>query len=69
MAEDYIARAMALDAKNSGGGSGGTTNYNELSNRPKINGVLLTGNKTSSELGIETMSVQVDDENLIFKNN
>lgn len=28
------------------GGSGGTTDYNELSNKPKINGVTLTGNKT-----------------------
>lgn len=33
-------------------GSGGTSNYNELSNKPKINGVELTGNKTSEDLGI-----------------
>lgn len=35
-----------------GGGSGGTNNYNNLSNRPKINGIVLTGNKTSSDLGL-----------------
>ena len=35
-----------------GGGSGGTTNYNTLSNQPQINGVTLTGNKTSADLGI-----------------
>lgn len=35
-----------------GGGEGGTTNYNELVNKPKINNVELRGNKTSSDLGI-----------------
>lgn len=35
-----------------GGGSGGTTDYNELSNKPKINGVTLTGNKTLNDIGI-----------------
>ena len=32
---------------------GGTTNYNELSGKPKINGVELIGNKTTKDLGIE----------------
>jgi Sec-independent protein translocase protein TatA len=32
---------------------GGTTNYNELSGKPKINGVELKGNKTLEELGID----------------
>lgn len=32
---------------------GGTTNYNELSNKPKINNVELKGNKTLEELGID----------------
>lgn len=32
---------------------GGTTNYNELSGKPKINGVELKGNKTTKDLGIE----------------
>lgn len=35
------------------GGGGGTTNYNQLSNLPKINGTTLTGNKTLNELGIQ----------------
>lgn len=35
-----------------GGGSGGSSNYNELSNKPKINNVVLSGNKTTSDLGI-----------------
>lgn len=29
-----------------------TTNYNDLANKPSINGVTLIGNKTSDELGI-----------------
>ena len=33
-------------------GGGGTTNYNELANKPQINGVTLQGNKTTSNLNI-----------------
>lgn len=36
-----------------GGGSGGTTNYDLLSNKPQINGITLTGNKTSTDLGLQ----------------
>lgn len=36
----------------SGGGGTGTTNYNDLTNKPSINGVELNGNKTSEQLGI-----------------
>lgn len=32
----------------------GTDNYNELDNRPSINGVVLTGNKTTEDLHIDT---------------
>lgn len=35
-----------------GGGTGGTTDYDGLTNRPRVNGVLLTGNKTSKELDL-----------------
>ena len=34
------------------GGSGGTNDYNSLTNKPSINGVTLTGNKTLAQLGI-----------------
>ena len=37
----------------SGGGSGGTTNYKDLSNKPQINGVTLDGNLTSEDLKIK----------------
>jgi hypothetical protein len=33
-------------------GGGGTTDYDDLSNKPQINGVSLSGNKTTSQLGI-----------------
>ena len=36
-----------------GSSSGGTTDYTELANKPKINGVTLSGNKTLSELNIQ----------------
>lgn len=43
-----------------GGGGTGTTNYNNLSNKPKINGVELSGNKTSADLDISAETTQVD---------
>lgn len=43
--------ATVIDGNGEGGG-GGTTDYNYLSNKPAINSVQLSGNKTSSELGL-----------------
>jgi hypothetical protein len=44
---------MIIDFKgNSGGGGGGTTNYNQLENKPQINGVTLSGNVSSDQLDI-----------------
>ena len=37
-----------------GGGSGGTDNYNLLSNKPSINGVILQGDKTFEDFGLQT---------------
>lgn len=51
-----IVRAL----KNSGGGSGGTTNYINLTNKPQINGVTLEGNKTSADLNIQSQTTQTD---------
>ena len=45
----HLEKVIALYG---GGGSGGTTNYNLLSNKPKVNGVELTGNKTLNDLGL-----------------
>lgn len=35
------------------GGGGGTNDYADLSNKPKINNTTLSGNKTSSDLGLQ----------------
>ena len=43
-----------------GGGSGGTSNYNDLSNKPSINGVTLTGDKTTEDLQIEIPGLVTD---------
>lgn len=40
-----------------------TTNYNNLSNKPRVNGVVLEGNKTSEDLGINIPTKLSDLEN------
>lgn len=39
-----------------GGGGGGTTNYNNLTNKPRINGVLLSGDKSAADFGLAKTS-------------
>lgn len=41
-----------FDVMDGTGGGGGTGDYNDLTNRPQINSVTLTGNKTASDLGL-----------------
>lgn len=48
-----IGLDMHVDAGGANAGSGGTTDYAELSNKPSINKVVLEGNKTSEELGLQ----------------
>lgn len=43
---------MVTPVDGMGGGSGGTTNYNDLTNKPSINGVTLEGNNTGEEIGL-----------------
>ena len=38
------------------GGGGGTADYDELTHKPQVNGVTLSGNKTSSDLGVASAS-------------
>ena len=40
-----------------GGGGGGTSDYSALSNKPRINSVTLSGNKTSSDLGLQSSTL------------
>lgn len=41
-----------------GGDSGDTTDYEDLSNKPSLNGVELSGNKSLSEIGIGIMNLE-----------
>lgn len=50
----------------SGGGSnsGGTNNYTDLINKPRINNIVLAGNKTTTDLNIaDGTTVYVNNEN------
>lgn len=40
------------------GGSGGTSDYSELSNKPSINSVTLSGNKTAADLGLASADIE-----------
>ena len=50
---DFTARCMAAEAL-ANGGSGGTSDYTQLTNKPSINSVELDGNKTSANLGLQS---------------
>lgn len=47
---DIIALILALSNE---GGTGGTSDYLELINKPRINGKEITGNMNSSDLGLQ----------------
>ena len=50
-------------------GGGGTSDYNQLSNKPTINGRIVSGDLTSEELDVESnynTSYDADEENLII---
>lgn len=54
--KDGFNVGFSTDQKNFSGGMGvvnaTSTNYNDLANKPSINGIALVGNKTSEELNI-----------------
>ena len=45
-------KMISLLKPSQGGGGGGTDDYTDLTNKPKINSVTLSGNKTSAQLGL-----------------
>lgn len=58
--EERYLYYLCVNGSGGGGGETGTSNYNDLSNKPSINGVTLSGNKTSEDLGISAKMTQVD---------
>jgi len=53
----YFADGFA--GSSGGGGGGGTSDYTDLTNKPQINGVTLSGNKTASQLSLGTYTKPV----------
>ena len=52
---EYVPRYYYLGCwSTSGGGGGGSSSYSDLSNKPQINSVTLSGNKSFSDLGVDT---------------
>ena len=52
--DDSVFNEIKAYVKATGGGQGGTTNYDALQNKPKINGKVLTGDKSTADLGLVT---------------
>lgn len=55
--------AANVDTIDESGGGSGTTNYNELDNKPQINGVILQGNKTLGDLSIYPVPLVTSEDN------
>jgi hypothetical protein len=51
-----VATNVMTEVESGGGGGGGTSDYTQLSNKPQINGVTLTGNKSLSDIGAASQS-------------
>lgn len=55
---------LASDAVVMDGGEGGTTDYEELSNKPSIEGNVLIGDKTLEQLGITAEQLGITPEEI-----
>ena len=49
----FTGEAWVEIPSSGGGGGGGTDSYNDLENKPQINSVTLSGNKSLANLGIQ----------------
>ena len=61
----HLEWIIATYGGGSGSGSSGTTDYNALTNKPSINGITLTGNKTSIDLGINAIIPSTEPTNKV----
>ena len=55
--------AETVSSIDESGGGAGTMNYNELENKPSINGVTLIGNKTAADLSILPVPIVGENDN------
>ena len=62
---DAVTYALAKSYTDAHGSDPGTSNYNELENRPQIESTTLTGNKSASDLGL-AKEPTIQDTMLIF---
>lgn len=60
----YSETSIPMEVDREGGGSG-TSDYNALTNKPRIEGVTLKGDKSFKQLGLEPMTPQ-DIDNILF---
>lgn len=49
-------KPLVGDGSGGGGGGGGTDDYNDLRNKPKIEGVILGGDKSFEDLNLEPIT-------------
>ena len=63
-----LLAALFAKSKN-GGGAGGTSDYNALTNKPQINGVELSGNKTSDDYGVVSKDQGTENSGKILRVN
>ena len=57
----------AINELEAGGGGGGTSNYNDLTNKPQVNSVTLSGDKTSSDLNVIWKGTQAQYDAIVTK--
>jgi len=57
----------AINELEAGGGGGGTSNYNDLTNKPQVNSVTLSGDKTSSDLKVIWKGTQAQYDAIVTK--
>ena len=66
---DTVEMTVDLKEVQRVGGEAGTSDYNDLANKPQINNVELAGNKTLEELGIQPQGNYVSDANYVHTDN
>lgn len=66
--EFRLIQGMLVGDANNQGGSGGTSNYNDLTNKPKIDNVVLEGNQTAEALGLTSLDTFTSETQTINSN-